>query len=43
MNIADTLGADSGPITKPDCASRTFCGPPTVSSLVVMVSVDLVK
>ncbi len=31
MNIADTLGADSGPITKPDCATRTFCGPPTVS------------
>ena len=31
MNIADTLGADSGPLTKPDCASRTFCGPPTVS------------
>jgi len=31
MNIASTLGADSGPITKPDCASRTFCGPPTVS------------
>ena len=31
MNIADTLGADSGPITKPDCASKTFCGPPTVS------------
>jgi len=30
MNIADTLGADSGPLTKPDCASRTFCGPPTV-------------
>ena len=31
MNIASTLGADSGPITKPDCASKTFCGPPTVS------------
>ena len=31
MNIADTLGANSGPITKPDCASKTFCGPPTVS------------
>ena len=31
MNIADTLGADSGPLTKPDCATRTFCGPPTVS------------
>jgi len=31
MNIADTLGADSGPITKPDCASKTFCGPPVVS------------
>jgi len=31
MNIADTLGSDSGPLTKPDCASRTFCGPPTVS------------
>ena len=31
MNIADTLGADSGPLTKPDCASKTFCGPPTVS------------
>ena len=31
MNIADTLGKDSGPITKPDCASKTFCGPPSVS------------
>ena len=31
MNIADTLGADSGPITRPDCASKTFCGPPVVS------------
>ena len=31
MNIASTLGADSGPITKPDCAAKTFCGPPTVS------------
>ena len=31
MNIADTLGADSGPITKPDCAAKTFCGPPVVS------------
>ena len=31
MNIADTLGADSGPLTKPDCASKTFCGPPVVS------------
>ena len=31
MNIADTLGADSGPLTKPDCATKTFCGPPTVS------------
>ena len=31
MNIADTLGADSGPITKPDCASKTFCGPPVVT------------
>ena len=30
MNIASTLGADSGPITKPDCASKTFCGPPDV-------------
>ena len=31
MNIADTLGADSGPIARPDCASKTFCGPPVVS------------
>jgi len=31
MNIADTLGADSGPISRPDCASKTFCGPPVVS------------
>ena len=31
MNIADTIGADSGPITKPDCAAKTFCGPPVVS------------
>ena len=31
MNIANTLGADSGPLTKPDCASKTFCGPPVVS------------
>ena len=31
MNIADTLGADSGPLTKPDCATKTFFGPPTVS------------
>ena len=31
MNIADTLGADSGPITKPDCATKTFCGPPVVN------------
>ena len=31
MNIANTLGADSGPLTKPDCAAKTFCGPPVVS------------
>ena len=31
MNIADTLGADSGPIARPDCASKTFCGPPVVN------------
>tara|TARA_R100001440_G_scaffold74008_1_gene99023 strand:+ start:2901 stop:5252 length:2352 start_codon:yes stop_codon:yes gene_type:complete len=31
MNIADTLGADSGPITKPDCATKTFCGSPVVN------------
>ena len=31
MNNADTLGADSGPIAKPDCAAKTFCGPPVVT------------
>jgi len=30
MNIATTLGRDSGPLQKPDCATPSFCGPPTV-------------